>query len=208
VLAADDFTWATTGEGTLYAVDTSANTISAIKGPFAPGTAFISVPKSDTGVAGYVGTVNLTTGSVTPLGISLTNPKGLLFVPDPASVFEPFARAAYADFLHRAPTSRQLQDVATSLFDGRASRTDVVEGLVHSGEWISSTVQGLYQSTLGRPGDPAGVTYWTDQIRTGARSLADVAAYFYASPEYYSGIGGGTGQTWVQDLPEDPPPAR
>ncbi len=39
-----------------------------------------------------------------------------------------------------------------------------------------------------------------EQLRSGRRTVAEVAAAFYASPEYYSGIGGGTDESWITDL--------
>ena len=61
-------------------------------------------------------------------------------------------------------------------------------------------VDDLYQDTLGRPGDPSGTAYWIGQLRSGRRTVAQVAAAFYASNEYYAGIGGGTDPSWVTDL--------
>jgi hypothetical protein len=45
------------------------------------------------------------------------------------------------------------------------------------------------------------VAFWVGRLR-GGWSVARVAASFYASPEYYEGIGGGTDATWIEDLYE------
>ncbi|HEY7931013.1 MAG TPA: hypothetical protein VIC81_01965 [Acidimicrobiales bacterium] len=76
----DDFTWATSTEGSLILTDNSANTIYQITGDFTPGTVFVDTA-SDSGVPGIVGTLNLATGQVTPLLVGFTNPHGLIFVP-------------------------------------------------------------------------------------------------------------------------------
>ena len=112
----------------------------------------------------------------------------------------PFVRAAYQDFLGRAPTSTELQQTNAALGNGTRTRGQVVRDLARTREYVSTLVQKLYQDTLGRPGDPSGVTFWTDEIRSGRRTVAEVAAKLYASPEYYDGLGGGTDRSWVADL--------
>ncbi len=76
----DDTTFATSASGTLYVTDGGSNKVYAITGNFTPGTAIVACP-SDSGVAGFVGTLDLSSGTITPLAIGLKSPKGLLFVP-------------------------------------------------------------------------------------------------------------------------------
>ena len=76
----DDTVWATSTKGTLYITDTASNTIYSVTGTFKKGTAFVSAP-NDAGVAGFVGTVDLTTGIITPFVTGMNSPHGLLFVP-------------------------------------------------------------------------------------------------------------------------------
>jgi hypothetical protein len=76
----DGVAWATTTTGTLLVVDGTTNKITSISGSFAPGTLFITAP-SDSGVAGFVGTVNLATGTITPVATGFGSPTGLLFIP-------------------------------------------------------------------------------------------------------------------------------
>ena len=47
---------------------------------FLPGTVYTEAP-SDSGVAGFVGTVDLKTGTITPTIIGLSSPTGLAFIP-------------------------------------------------------------------------------------------------------------------------------
>lgn len=77
----DDSAWSTTREGTLLVVDAKQNAIYAITGKFAPGTVYTETP-DDSGVASFVGTINLSTGSITPVVIGFGSPTGLIFVPD------------------------------------------------------------------------------------------------------------------------------
>jgi len=76
----DDTEWATSSKGTLYVTDTSANKVYAITGNFTPGTAFVATP-GDSGVAGLIGTLDLSTGTIHPFAMGMSSPHGLLFVP-------------------------------------------------------------------------------------------------------------------------------
>jgi len=76
----DGFAVATSNSGTLYVVDNKGGTISALDTAGWPaGTVFVGEP-SDNGNP-LIGTLNLWTGKITPLGNSFVSPKGLLFVP-------------------------------------------------------------------------------------------------------------------------------
>jgi YVTN family beta-propeller protein len=109
-----------------------------------------------------------------------------------------FLWAAYSDFLGRMPAAQEflLNEGAAG---SSAARARVVSSLASSTEWVTTIVQKLYQDTLGRPGDPGGVTYWVNKIRTGKVSVAGAAASFYASSEYYTRAGG-TDDAWVARL--------
>lgn len=75
----DGLAVATSGSGTLYVVDASAGTITALDTTgCAKGTVFVGEP-NDNGNP-ILGTLNLSTGHITPLGNSFQSPKGLLFV--------------------------------------------------------------------------------------------------------------------------------
>ncbi len=114
----------------------------------------------------------------------------------------PFVKAAYADFLDRSPTANELAFTNAALGNGSTNRGEVVRDLARTPEYVSTLVEKLYVDTLGRPGDSGGTTFWTEEIRSGRRSVAQVAAKFYASPEYYDGIGGGNDRSWIADLYE------
>jgi arylformamidase len=107
--------------------------------------------------------------------------------------------AAYEDFLGRAPTAAAV-DATTFRLAAGTPRSTVAEELTSSDEWLSHIVTDLYHDTLDRDPDAGGLTFWTGQMRTGHRTVAQVATQFYASPEYYSTIGGGTDISWVTDL--------
>ena len=75
----DDIRWADTSGGDLYAVDQQANQIWVISGPFPAGVAYASVPAGSP-MAGTIGRVDWSSGSVTPFATGLASPKGLLYV--------------------------------------------------------------------------------------------------------------------------------
>ncbi len=75
----DDTAWATSANGTLYFTDGGSNKVYSLTANFTPGTVFVSSP-SDSGVAGFVGTLDLSTGNITPITAGLNSPKGLVFV--------------------------------------------------------------------------------------------------------------------------------
>lgn len=118
----------------------------------------------------------------------------------PRSPHQRFVVAAYTDFLGRMPSASELTATATALDRRTTTRAAVVRDLARSPEWVSAVVIAMYVDTLGRPGEPSGVTYWSNEIRTGRRTVAQVASSFYASPEYFEGIGGGTLDSWIEDL--------
>jgi hypothetical protein len=77
----DDTVFATAQEGELMIADGVANTIYTVRSQFVPGTVFTETP-NDSSVPGMIGTVDLTTGFVTPKIIGLGKPTGLIFVAD------------------------------------------------------------------------------------------------------------------------------
>lgn len=76
----DDTKWITSPQGTLYIADTGANKVYAITGTFTPGTVFGDFPDGS-GVTGFVGTLDLTSGTIRPFAIGLISPAGMMFVP-------------------------------------------------------------------------------------------------------------------------------
>ena len=75
----DGMAVATAGRGTLYVVDNKAGTIMALDTSGLPaGTVFVGEASDNNNP--LVGTLNLSTGQIAPLGNTFTSPKGLLFL--------------------------------------------------------------------------------------------------------------------------------
>lgn len=110
-----------------------------------------------------------------------------------------FLRAAYADFLDRAPTSQELALQGAAIEAGTLTRGTLVRQLSRSPEYVTTLVERFYEDTLDRPGDPDGIAFWVTQLRTGRWTVAQVAGNFYASPEYRDRVGD-TDEEWIADL--------
>ena len=81
----DDTVWATTGQGELLVADGTLNAIFTVRTQFAVGTLNKSIyteAPNDSGTSSFLGTVDPTTGFVTPVVIGLGKPTGLYFLPD------------------------------------------------------------------------------------------------------------------------------
>jgi hypothetical protein len=84
----DGLAVATANQGTLYVVDAKANAIQALNTAGWPaGTVFVGEPNDNSNP--LVGTLNLSTGKITPLGNTFQSPKGLLFVPNQSTTANP-----------------------------------------------------------------------------------------------------------------------
>ncbi len=79
----DDSLWIPVAHGRMLVVDGKQNAVYAVTmdGGFTPGTVYSAAP-SDSGVAGFVGMTDPTTGTITPVIIGLGSPKGLRFIPE------------------------------------------------------------------------------------------------------------------------------
>jgi len=119
----------------------------------------------------------------------------------PAATGDAWVTAAYTDLLGRAPSATELADAVGRLGNG-TSRATIAGELAHSPEWVGHLVDGYYEDTLGRHADAAGLAFWVGEIRSGALTEQQVAVEFYASAEYYAGLGGGTDEGWVTALYE------
>lgn len=131
-------------------------------------------------------------------GADSTTPKarfGFRWVDDFAS--EAFVDKAYFDFLGRSPDRGGLTYWA-GLVRGGLVRGELAFAFARQPEYLDTLVNGFYLSTLGRTGDPGGVAYWSGLIRDRKLTEAQVAAYFYASDEFYRTAG--SDPAWVDEL--------
>jgi hypothetical protein len=76
----DDTVWATANSGRLFIADGTKNAIYTVNWSGPKGTVFTEAP-NDSGVVGFVGTIDMTTGFITPIITGMGKPTGLIFVP-------------------------------------------------------------------------------------------------------------------------------
>lgn len=112
---------------------------------------------------------------------------------------EAFVRAAYLDFLGRSPSTSDLRFWGPRIQAGIVQRWQLTQELARSPEWLTAVITGFYRDTLGRGPDAAGLAFWISAARAGT-PIADIAAQFYASDEYYRTVGRSDLATWVQAL--------
>lgn len=78
----DDTVYPSAKTGRLLVSDTKAGVIYAISGALDPATPLTATP-DDSGVNGFVGTIDLKTGFITPVVIGLKSPHGMAYLPNP-----------------------------------------------------------------------------------------------------------------------------
>ena len=80
----EDTVWTTTSRGRLFVVDGQSNNLYWVHETQPKGTIFTEAP-NDSGVPGFLGTLDLATGFVHPVMIGFLHTTGLFYVPDPGS---------------------------------------------------------------------------------------------------------------------------
>jgi hypothetical protein len=188
----DGAAWATAPTGTLVVVDAGTNKISTISGSFTPGTLFVSTP-NDSGVVGFIGTVNLTTGIITPTATGFSNPKGLLFIPGPPNL-GPFG-------YHLAAADGGVFSFGDSMFfgsmGGRALNRPIV-GMASTpdrqGYWLVASDGGVFTfgdagffgsagnlklnaAVVGMTATPDGLGYWLVASDGGVFTYGDARSF-------------------------------
>ena len=119
-------------------------------------------------------------------------------VPSPMATNESFVHAAYvtmlghdadpssfAYWLGRLNSGTSRWNMAMSLATSAEYRGDVIGG--------AGAVQGFYDKYLGRPSDPAGVSYWIGRMSQGT-TFEQVRLAFLGSPEYFAKYGDDPGR--------------
>jgi hypothetical protein len=155
--------------------------------------------------AGHRANLLSTSYSEIGVGVAVTNGRvwGVEVFRRPIAAQRPadrnFVGSLYQDFLGRAVDGPSLDRWGALLAAGQATRQSNALALAASPEWVGKVVDHLYQDTLGRGPDPSGRANWVAAIQSGM-TVADVAASFYASEEYFAGFGRGDLGTWVEDL--------
>lgn len=113
--------------------------------------------------------------------------------------YEAFVRATYQDFLGRPAEDWEVSVRVASLAGGYG-KLNYLNELANSDEWLKAIVTSFYRTTLGRDPDTGGLSNWIGELRSKRLTVAQVAAQFYASDEFYLFHAGATNQSWVTEL--------
>jgi hypothetical protein len=99
-----------------------------------------------------------------------------------------FAMQQYRDFLGRDGDATGIGGWTSALVAGTYSRADVINAFFNSSEFngFVAPVVRLYYATFLRVPDYAGLTYNAGLVRSGTVTLAQLADFFTASPEFQS----------------------
>lgn len=121
------------------------------------------------------------------------------------------SNTAFVEYVYQQALGRGADAGGSSYWasqlDGGLSRSSMLIGFSESGEHRTLTadlvgkgyfdtndtyqaVTLLYDSFTGRLPDVSGLTFWSEQVKTGARTLAQVSNEFAASAEFTSAIAG------------------
>lgn len=115
-----------------------------------------------------------------------------------------FARQQFRDFLAQEGSIGAYTRIGFEMDAGVSNRTDVAVSFFNSAEFynVAAPVARMYQSTLGRYADAAGLHYWVTRFRSLNRpiTLVDMASLFITSQEFVATYGGLGNQAFVERL--------
>jgi hypothetical protein len=182
----DGLAMATTNKGTLYVVDAAGNKIQALDTTGWPaGTVFVGEPSDNKNP--LVGTLDLTTGQITPLTNSFVSPKGLLFVPAPGylmaaadgGIFN-FGSAPFLGSMGGTHLNQPIVATASTPDGGGYWLVAADGGIFSFGDAKFSGSTGgthLNRPIVGMAATPDGGGYWLVSSDGGIFSFGD-AAFF------------------------------
>jgi hypothetical protein len=114
---------------------------------------------------------------------------------------ENFVMQAYLTLLQRPADAAGLAAWTAALAAGE-SRTQMVQALEASPEYLGIQVNNLYEALLHRDADPAGLSTFTDFLARGG-TVEQVAAILVGSDEYFETRGGGSNEGFLEALYQD-----
>jgi hypothetical protein len=187
----DGLAMATTNKGTLFVIDAAGNKIQALNTTGWPaGTMFVGEPKDNKNP--LVGTLDLTTGKITPLTNTFVSPKGLLFVPAngyeltaaDGGVFN-FGATPFLGSTGGKPLNKAIVGTASTPDGGGYWQVASDGGIFSFGNASFLGSMGgtpLNQPIVGMAATPDGRGYWL--------VAADGGIFSFGSAKFYGSMGG------------------
>jgi hypothetical protein len=114
---------------------------------------------------------------------------------------ENFVMQAYLTLLRRPADATGLA-TWTAALDAGVSRTQVVQAIQASPEFLAIEVNNLYTTFLHRAADPDGLSTFTEFLAQGG-TVEQIATILAGSDEYFLTRGGGTNEGFLEALYED-----
>jgi Domain of unknown function (DUF4214)/Bacterial TSP3 repeat len=113
-----------------------------------------------------------------------------------------FVEQQYKDFYDRGSEAGGLAFWQSEVLAGRHTRASVIENFVSSPEMeqIPAPMARLYFGTFLRIPDYGGLTFWTQERRSGRRGLVRIGNEFVASPEFVARYGQVANRQFVELL--------
>lgn len=118
------------------------------------------------------------------------------------SIYASFVNKAFSRILNRAASGNDVANVGAQMAAGRTAR-QVVDDLLASSEYQSrqwDRVIRLYYATFGRMPDYSGLYAWSETLRSGAQTAAQVGAAFASSAEFTATYGSLSNGQFVQQI--------
>jgi len=141
--------------------------------------------------------VTVTINHGTAPSVTVTSVSNVLD-PTGGNLDQNFVTQLYIDLLRRQPDAMGLQ-AFTSALDQGTSRSQVVNAILLSPEYLALEVQDQYEHFLQRPVDPAGLSAFTALLAAGG-TVEQVVVALVSSAEYFQNRGGGTNQGFLNAL--------
>lgn len=110
-----------------------------------------------------------------------------------------FVQGVFSDLLSRPADPTALNYLSTQLDSGAVSRSQVVQILQSSPEYLQNIVREVYVQFLKRAVDPTGLSSWTSYLESGG-TRQQLETEILASDEFYNQISGGDRDTFLNNL--------
>ncbi len=113
-----------------------------------------------------------------------------------------FVMQQYRDFFKREGDNVEIIPWIVDIDNARETRASMLEAFITTGgfDTFAAPIARLYSGTYLRLSDYDGLAFWTEEYRSGRRSLDNISSAFSASPEFVARYGNPTNRNFVELL--------